>query len=86
VKLFEQRRQQAQLIVIGALLGQGELTTTQLTQRTGLSYGRLHLALFGLESVGRVSSRWRDEPYPRRRLYRYAFANGGVTRAAGGGA
>jgi hypothetical protein len=36
VKLFETRRQKAQLLVIGALFGQGELTTTQLTQRTGL--------------------------------------------------
>jgi hypothetical protein len=86
VKLFERRRQQAQLIVIGALIGQGELTTTQLTQRTGLSLFRLHVALAGLEGAGRVTSRWQDGPYPRRRLYRYAFAKGGIIRAAGGGA
>jgi DNA-binding transcriptional ArsR family regulator len=86
VKLFERRRQQAQLIVIGALLGQGELTTTQLTQRTGLTIGRLHVALAALEGAGRVTSRWQNGPYPRRRLYRYAFAKGGIIRAAGGGA
>lgn len=80
MKLFERRRQQAQLIVIGALFGQGELTTYQVMERTGLSPGRLIVALAALEGAGRVSSRWQDGPYPRRRLYRYAFAKGGIIR------
>jgi DNA-binding transcriptional ArsR family regulator len=68
-------------VTIGALLGQGELTTTQLVQRTGMDYGRLHIALAALEAAGRISSRRQDGPYPRRRLYRYAFAKGGIIRA-----
>lgn len=82
MKLFERRRHQARLIVIGALLGQGELTATQVAERTELSIARAHLALAALETAGRVSSRWQDGPYPRRRLYRYAFAKGGIVRAA----
>jgi DNA-binding IclR family transcriptional regulator len=81
VKLFERRRHQAQLMVIGAILGQGEVTTTQVAERTGLNPARAWLALAALEEAGRVSSRWQDGPYPRRRLYRYAFAKGGIVRA-----
>lgn len=80
MKFFERRRQQAQSIVIGALLGQGELTTRQIMERTGLSFGRLIVTLAALEGAGRASSRWQDGSYPRRRLYRYPAAKGGVVR------
>jgi DNA-binding PadR family transcriptional regulator len=79
VKILERRRRQAQLIVLGAIFGQGEQTTYQLLQCTELSPGRLVAALEALQSAGRISSRWQDGPDPRRRLYRYVFTKGGVT-------
>lgn len=84
MKLFERRRHQAQLMVFAALLRQGEVTTTQVAECTQLSPNRAWFALQALEGAGRVTSRWQDGPYPRRRLYRLAYAKGGIVRSGGG--
>lgn len=81
MKFFERRRRQAQLAILGALIGSGDLSTFQVVQATGLGPGRVHVALAALESAGRIRSRWADEPQPRRRLYRIAYASGGVVRS-----
>jgi DNA-binding PadR family transcriptional regulator len=81
VKWIERRRQRAQLAIIGALHQEHELAGWPLMQRTGLSAGRLYVALSALEQDGKITSRWQDGPRPRRRLYRLVrFNNGGPIR------
>jgi hypothetical protein len=81
VKRLERRRTRAHLLVIGALFVDRDLSGWRLMQRTGLSSGRLYVALAQLEEAGQVTSAWQDGPYPRRRLYRLVrFKNGGIIR------
>lgn len=69
MRYFQRRRQQAELLVIGALTD-GEAPGFTLMRRTGLGPGRLYVALARLEGTGRIASDWADGPHPRRRLYR----------------
>lgn len=71
MRYLQRRRQQADLIIIGALTD-GELPGHPLMQRTGLGPGRLYDALRRLEDAGRITSDWADGPRPRRRVYRLA--------------
>lgn len=56
--------------ILEALTDSGELSSAQLSKRTGIWSGWLYPALFDLERQGLVTSRWDVGPYPRRRLYR----------------
>lgn len=71
MRYLQRRRQQAELIVVGALTD-GELSGYPLMKRTGLGPGRLYDALARLEDAGRITAAWAEGPRPRRRVYRLA--------------
>lgn len=47
-----------------------DLNAGPLARLTGIGTAQISVVLARLEQAGRVTSRWADEPYPRRRLYR----------------
>jgi hypothetical protein len=77
-KRREQRQWVEETLVAAALREQPDQSGYPLAVKTGLGSGRILVVLARMETDGRVTSRWADEPKPRRRLYRLARATGGV--------
>jgi DNA-binding PadR family transcriptional regulator len=72
----ERRHWIAEALITTALREEPDSSGYPLMRRTGLSSGRLYVALARLEAAGRITARWADGPYPRRRLYRLAEKEG----------
>jgi DNA-binding transcriptional ArsR family regulator len=70
------RRARDEALVAGVLWHTPDLPGWSLIRDTGLSPGRVYVALARLEGDGRVTARRADGPYPRRRLYRLAGEDG----------
>ena len=66
------RRWIEEALVAAALRERPDLSGWPLMERTGLRGAGIYAVLARMESDGRVTSRWADGPYPRRRLYRLA--------------
>lgn len=73
----DRRRWAAEALVTAALHEAPDLSGWPIMERTGLTGARLYVALMRMEDDGRISSRWQDEPQPRRRLYRLQENNDG---------
>lgn len=57
-------------IILDELRDGGERSGAQIAASTNLGSGTLYPALASLERDGKLTSRWADESYPRRRLYK----------------
>jgi DNA-binding PadR family transcriptional regulator len=68
------RRDEADSLILTALLRHPDQSGWPLMQATGLGSGRLYVALARLEKSRLVESRWTDCPCPRRRLYRLSYS------------
>jgi len=60
---------QAEDIILEALAEHGPQSGLKLQRLTFLGVVSLYGSLLDLEMKGRITSRWVDEPFPRRRLY-----------------
>lgn len=63
------RREAAKLRIAAALASGGEQSGNRLSEATGMGMGRLYPTLMAMEETGEISSRWREGPTPRTRLY-----------------